>query len=97
MMAAWEKQGLINEVFNMCETTVEYVYVDDNRVGVDRNAPSRDLPKPPSTKGREDARTAKGKGKGRSWKHNNQDDWNASNWQGNNWRGHDSAHSSSLN
>ena len=99
MMAAWEKRGLSDEVFNMCETTAAFAYVDDTHVGVDRNAPSKDLPKPPSAKG-SDSREAgqwKGKGKGKSTGWKAETDWNTSSWYGDQWKGNHSAHSSTWN
>ena len=85
MMAAFEKRGLIDEVFNMCETTQQFVYVDDNRVGVDRNAAVGDLPRPPSTKGR-DLWLQKGKGKGKhagyAYMNGAEAGYGSSNWDG---------------
>ena len=97
MMAAFEKRGLIDEVFNMCETTQQFVYVDDTRVGVDKNAPSQDLPRPPTSKGRDDwPRKGKGKGKqsGYAYMDRNEAGYGGNDW---NWAGNHSAHSSSWN
>ena len=91
MMAAFEKRGLIDEVFNMCETTQQFVYVDDNRVGVDRNATVEDLPRPPSSKGIEEWRK-KGKGKGKHAGYAYMDDTEAG-YGSSNWDGRRSRHS----
>ena len=85
-MASYEKRGLIDEVFNMCETTQQFVYMGENHVGVDRSAPVEDLPRPPTTKGRDDwPRKGNGKGKqaGYAYMDRNEAGYGSSNWDGN--------------
>ena len=90
MMASYEKRGLIDEVFNMCETTQQFVYVGENHVGVDRSLPVLDLPRPPTSKGSEEwPRKGKGKGKQAGYAYMNRSEAG----YGNNWDGNRSAHS----
>ena len=90
-MAAFEKRGLIDEVFNMCETTQQFIYVDDNRVGVDTNAPVEDLPRPPPAKGSEEwPRKGKGKGKQAGYAYMNETE---AGYGSNQWDGRRSRHS----